>query len=48
MSKYSKKAQESISAKLRKMADEDRPKKQKIAIDISEAKRKGYKVPDNK
>lgn len=43
--KYSEKAQESISAKLRKMKDEDRPEAQKVAIAISEARKKGLKVP---
>lgn len=47
-SKYSKKAQKAISDKMSKMKGEDRPQKQKVAIAISEAKRKGLKVPKAK
>jgi hypothetical protein len=48
MPKYSKEAQRVISDKLRKMKDEDRPQDQKVAIAISEAREKGYKVPPKK
>lgn len=41
--KYSKKAQEIVSEKLHKMKDEDRPQKQKIAIALSYARKKGSK-----
>lgn len=47
-SEYSEKAKEFISAKLSKMADEDKPQDQKIAIAINTARKKGLKVPDNK
>lgn len=45
MSGYSKEAEDAISAKMDKMKDEDRPQKQKVAIAISEARGKGFKVP---
>ncbi len=43
--KYSKKAQKAISSKMHKMRGENRPQKQKVAIALSEARRKGLKVP---
>lgn len=43
--RYSKAAQKAISAKMEKMKGEDRPRKQKVAIALSEARRKGLKVP---
>ena len=46
--KYSKKAQKAISAKMHKMKGEDRPQKQKVAIAMSEARKKGLKVPKKK
>lgn len=48
MSKYSKAAQRAISAKMDKMKGEDKPQAQKVAIAISEARRKGLKVPEKK
>ena len=45
MSNYSKEAEKAIGEKMHKMADEDRPQAQKIAIAISEARSKGLKVP---
>jgi hypothetical protein len=48
MSKYSKKAQKAISAKMHKMKGEDRPQAQKVAIAMSEARSKGLKVPKEK
>lgn len=45
MSKYSKKAQKGIATKMHKMKSEDRPQEQKVAIAISEVRRKGLKVP---
>lgn len=45
MAGYSKAAQKSISSKMKKMKDEDKPHAQKVAIAISEAREKGYKVP---
>lgn len=45
MVKYSKKAQDFIGKKMHKMKDEDRPKSQKIAIALSEARREGYEIP---
>lgn len=47
-SKYSEKAKEFISNKMSKMADEDKPQDQKIAIALSKARKKGLKVPDEK
>lgn len=44
-SKYSKEAEAAIGAKMHKMAGEDRPQAQKVAIAMSEARRKGLKVP---
>ena len=44
--KYSKNAQKAIGKKLSKMKDEDRPQAQKVAIAISEAREKGFKVPE--
>lgn len=46
--KYSKKAQTAISNKMERMKDEDRPQKQKVAIALSEARKKGLKVPPPK
>lgn len=48
MSKYSKAAKKAIANKMGKMKDEDRPQDQKIAIAISEARKKGFKVPKEK
>lgn len=48
MSKYSEKAQKAISKKMHKMKDEDKPRAQKIAISLSEAREKGLKVPKEK
>ena len=48
MAKYSKKAEKDISAKMEKMKNEDRPQKQKVAIAMSEARKKGDKVPKKK
>lgn len=45
---YSDKAKKAIADKMKKMKDEDKPHDQKIAIAISEAKEKGYKVPKKK
>lgn len=45
-SKYSKKAEKAIGDKMHKMKGEDKPQKQKVAIAISEARRKGLKVPN--
>lgn len=45
MSGYSKEAEASISAKMHKMKDEDRPQAQKVAIALSEARKKGFQVP---
>lgn len=39
MPKYNKKEQETIRQKLHKMKNENKPRKQKIAIAISEAKK---------
>ena len=47
-SKYSEKAKEFISNKMSKMADEDKPQKQKVAIAMSMAREKGLKVPKEK
>ena len=47
-SKYSEKAKEFISKKMSKMADEDKPQDQKVAIALSMAKEKGLKVPAEK
>jgi len=38
-------AKRAIGAKMKKMKGERRPRKQKVAIALSEARRKGYKVP---
>lgn len=48
MAKYSKKAQKTIANKMHKMKGEARPQKQKVAIALSEARRKGQKVPKRK
>jgi hypothetical protein len=48
MAKYSKKAQKTISKKMRTMKGEKRPQKQKVAIALSEARQKGLKVPKRK
>lgn len=48
MAKMSKKAQKAVSAKMHKMKGEDRPQKQKVAIAMSEARKKGLKVPKAK
>lgn len=45
MAKYSPQAKQAISAKMEKMKGESRPQAQKVAIAISEARRKGLKVP---
>lgn len=47
-SKYSEKAKEFISNKMSKMADEDKPQDQKVAIAMSMARKKGLKVPKEK
>lgn len=47
-SKYSEKAKEFISNKMSKMADEDKPQDQKVAIAMSMAREKGLKVPKEK
>ena len=47
-SKYSEKAKEFISKKMSKMADEDKPQDQKVAIALSMAREKGLKVPSEK
>lgn len=47
-SKYSEKAKEFISKKMSKMADEDKPQDQKVAIAMSMAREKGLKVPAEK
>lgn len=47
-SRYSAKAKKVIANKMHKMKGEHRPIKQKIAIAISEARRKGLKVPKRK
>ena len=47
-SKYSEKAKEFISKKMSKMADEDKPQDQKVAIAMSMAREKGLKVPSEK
>ena len=46
--KYSKEAQEAIGSKMHKMKGEDKPQAQKVAIALSEARRKGLKVPPAK
>lgn len=46
--KYSAKAQKSISSKMEKMKGEKKPQKQKVAIALSEARKKGLKVPKKK
>lgn len=43
--KYSKKAQKAISSKMSKMKGEDKPQDQKVAVAMSEARKKGLKVP---
>jgi hypothetical protein len=48
MAKYSKKAEKAISAKMHKMKGEKKPQKQKVAIALSEARKKGLKVPKKK
>lgn len=48
MAKYSKKAQKAIGAKMSKMKGEDKPQAQKVAIAMSEARKKGLKVPKKK
>lgn len=48
MAKYSKKAQKSIKKKMEKMEGENRTQIQKEAIAISEARKKGLKVPAKK
>lgn len=45
MSKYSKEAEEFIGEKMHKMAGEDRPQDQKVAIAMSYARKEGFKVP---
>ena len=47
-SKYSKKAEKAISSKMHKMKGEKKPQKQKVAIALSEARKKGLKVPKKK
>jgi sulfur relay (sulfurtransferase) complex TusBCD TusD component (DsrE family) len=47
-SKYSEKAKEFISKKMSKMADEEKPQDQKVAIALSMAREKGLKVPAEK
>jgi len=46
--KYSKKAEKAIGAKMEKMKGEKKPQKQKVAIALSEARKKGLKVPKKK
>lgn len=46
--KYSKRAEKFISAKMHKMKGEKKPQKQKVAIALSEARKKGLKVPKKK
>ena len=46
--KYSKKAEKVIAKKMEKMKGENKPQKQKVAISLSEARRKGLKVPKKK
>lgn len=50
MSRYSRAAQKAIANKMGKISDErdERPRKQQIAIALSEARRKGLKVPKKK
>jgi hypothetical protein len=45
---YSPAAQKSIGSKMHKMKDEDKPQDQKVAIAMSEARKKGLKVPKAK
>jgi len=45
--KYSDKAQDFISAKIKKLKDEGKPQDQAVAIAINMAKDKGMKVPSN-
>lgn len=47
-SEYSEKAKEFISKKLSKMAGEDKPQNQKVAIALSVAREKDLKVPKEK
>ncbi len=47
-SKYSKKAEKVIGNKMHKMKGEKKPQKQKVAIALSEARKKGLKVPKKK
>jgi hypothetical protein len=46
--KYSKKATTAIARKMRAMSGERKPRKQKIAIALNTARKKGYKVPGKK
>lgn len=48
MAKMSKKAQEAVAKKMKKMKGEDKPQAQKVAIAMSEAREKGLKVPAKK
>lgn len=48
MAGYSKKAEKTIGAKMHKMKGEKKPQKQKVAIAMSEARKKGLKVPKKK
>lgn len=45
---YSKAGRKAVSRKMRKMKGEKKPRDQKVAIAMSEARRKGYKVPGKK
>ena len=48
MPKISKKAQKVVAKKMHIMKSEKKPQKQKIAIALSEARSKGFKVPKSK
>jgi hypothetical protein len=48
MSSYSKEATKEIGKKLHKMKGEKKPRAQMLAIALSEARKKGFKVPEKK
>lgn len=48
MAKYSKKASAYIGRKMHAMKNENRPHKQKVAIAINKAKKRGFKIPKAK
>jgi hypothetical protein len=48
MAGYSKPAQKFVSSKIHKLRKEGMPPKQRVAISLSMAREKGYKVPERK